>query len=357
MTDSGQRLQHVVLGEDATEFRLVRAACGDHSVHDWLASWLGPEPIDPREYVAELEAIGTGWRASSPSDRAGVATQLETADALMVERESVDEDLLARAGPSLTTVVRMGTSTDNIDLAALARRGIDVRTVPRPTTAAVAEHTMMLLLVLAKDFVGEARALPDDELPAPSAPSVESGGHPRTVFNWKGLPTSVVLRGRRLGVLGAGESARAVMRCARGFGMEVGYWSRTPIPELERKLGVSRLERDELPRWSDAVSIHLAYSPELKHLVDAAFLEALGPDGILINTARGLFVDMEALEAALRDGTIRGAGLDVFPDEPFVPRGLFELPNVALTPHVAAGGRWVLVEDVRAVFAALRGVD
>jgi phosphoglycerate dehydrogenase-like enzyme len=95
------------------------------------------------------------------------------------------------------------------------------------------------------------------------------------------------------------------------------------------------------------------YSPELKHVVDREFLRELGPDGIVVNTARGLLVDVEALEAALRDGTIAGAGLDVFPEEPSVPRGLFGLPNVALTPHVAAGGRWVVAEDVRDVFAAL----
>jgi glyoxylate reductase len=343
----------VVLAEDATEFRLVRAACGEQSAHEWLFSWLDPEGIDPEEYLGRLEEIGAGWRVTAPNDRDELTRSLETADALVVEREPVDEELLERASGSLATVVRLGTNTANIDLAACNRRGIEVRPVARPSTAAVAEHTFMLLLAVAKNFVGEGRALPGDELPPPSAPSSESGGHPRTVFNWKGAPPPLLLDGRRLGVLGAGESARSVMRIARGFQMKVGYWSRTRVPELERDLGVSWLERDELPRWADVVSVHVAYAPELKHLVDSEFLKALGPDGILVNTARGLLVNIAALEEALRDGTIRGAGLDVFPEEPFVPEGLFELDNVALTPHVAAGSRWVLADDVRAIFAAL----
>ena len=341
------------MGEDCTEFRLVRAACGDDTVHEWLTSWLAPERIEPREYIDALEGVGDGWRATAPKDRAGVAAALAEADALLVEREPVGEELLRRASPRLRTVVRFGTSTSNVDLDACARLGIAVRPVARPSSASVAEHAFMLLLVVARRFAGAGRVLPDDEPPPPSAPSSESGGHPRTVFNWKGVQTPLLLAGRRLGVLGAGEAARAMMRRARGFDMEVGYWSRTRDEQLERELGVHWLELAELPRWADAVSVHLAYAPELEHVVGSDFLDALGPEGILVNTARGLLVDVAALESALRDGRLGGAGLDVFPHEPLVPPGLLELPNVALTPHIAAGGRWILALDVRAVFAAL----
>lgn len=326
-------------------------------MYDWLRAWLAPESIDPGAYLADLFDLAAGWRVSAPADREELTAAVASADALMVEREAIDEALLGRAAASLRSIVCLGTITGNIDLQACARRGIEVRTVRRPTTSAVAEHVMMLLLVVARGFVGDGSVRPGDAPPAPAAPQVEAGGHPATVFNWKGAPPPLVLAGRRLGVLGAGETARAVMRLGRCMGLEVAYWSRTQQRGMETELGVSWMNFDALGRWAHVVSVHLAYAPELKHIVDARFLDALGPDGILVNTARGMLVDPDALEAALRNGTIRGAGLDVFPEEPSVPPGLLGLGNVALTPHVAAGSRWVIADDVRALFLALASDD
>jgi len=318
-----------------------------------LKSWLRAESIDLRSYLGDLEDLAGGWRSSAPANRDQLATAVASADALMVEREIIDDDLLRIAPDSLASIVCLGTLTGNVDLEACARRGIDVRTVLRPTTSAVAEHVIMLLLVVARGFLGEGQVRAEDDSPTPSASQVEAGGHPPTMFNWKGAPPPMVLRGRRLGVLGAGETARAVMRLGCGIGMSVGYWSRTRYEELERELGVTSMELDVLAHWADAVTVHLAYAQELDHIVDATFLEALGPGGILVNTGRGRLVDIVALEAALRDKTIRGAGLDVFPEEPSVPSGLVGLPNVALTPHIAAGSRWIIADDVRALFGAL----
>jgi lactate dehydrogenase-like 2-hydroxyacid dehydrogenase len=343
----------LVICEDATEFRVVRAACRDRTVYDWLSAWLAPESIDPGAYLAELVELASGWRASAPAGREELAAAVASADALMVERETIDEELLGVAPEGLRSIVCLGTIAGNVDLDACARRGIEVRTVRRPTTSAVAEHAIMLLLVVARGFVGEGSVRPGDAPPAPAASQVEAGGHPGTAFNWKGAPPPLVLSGRRLGVLGAGETARAVMRLGRCIGMEVAYWSRTQQRGMELELGVSWMGWDALARWADAVSVHLAYAPELKHVVDARFLNALGPEGILVNTARGMLVDPDALQAALRNGTIRGAGLDVFPEEPSVPAGLLGLENVALTPHVAAGSRWVIADDVRELFRAL----
>lgn len=347
--------RHVVFGEDATEFRMARAACGDRTVYEWLESWINPESIELNVMVEVLEEIGRGWRSTAAADRDDLLQAVETADVLVIEREPVDQELLDHASSVLQRVVVLGTITNNIDLDACASRGIDVRTVPRPTTASIAEHVMMFLLVLARGFVGDAQVRAEDPVPPQSASAVESGGHPPTILNWKGARPPIVLRGRRLGVLGAGETARAVMRQARSFGMEVGFWSRSKHPQLEEELGARWIDLEALPGWADAVSIHLAFSPELKYIVDEGFLEKLGPEGIVVNAARGMLLDFDALERALRAGTILGAGLDVFPEEPAVPRGLFGLPNVALTPHVAAGSRWLLVDDVRAIFAAVNG--
>jgi phosphoglycerate dehydrogenase-like enzyme len=345
----------LVIGEDCTEFRLLRAAMGDDSVVDWLGGWLAAEAdLDPGEYLQELRALGGGWTASAPEGREAVLEALTEADALLVEREPVDEELLAHASPRLRVIARFGTTTGNVDLKACERRGIDVRCISRPSTTSVAEHTLMLMLVLARQFAGEGRLKASDPEPRRSTPSSETGGHPPTRFNWKGLAAARLLEGRRLAVLGPGEAGRAVLERASGFGMELGYWGRAAAPEVERDLGARRLELDEVPRWADVVSVHLAYSPELKHVVDAEFLDSLGPDGLLINTARGMLVDFEALVAALRDGRLAAAGLDVFPEEPFTASPeLLAMPNLALTPHFGGGGRRLLIEDVRAVFEAL----
>ena len=341
--------RRLAIAEDCTEFRLLRVALGDRALDDWLRGWLAPEAdLHPDAYARLLREPAGDWTA----DPAG----LEHADALLVERVAVDEDLLAGASERLKLVVRFGTTPGNVDLGACERRDIEVRYVARPSTSAVAEHTMMLLLVLTRRFTGAGRILGGDRVVAPSVRSTEAGGHPPTVFNWKGVPSTRLLDGMRLAVLGPGEAGRAVLARARAFGMELGYWGRNAAPELERDLGARRLGLEEAARWADVVSVHVEYAPELEHVVDGAFLDALGPEGLLINTARGLLVDFEAVVSALRSGRLGGAGFDVFPEEPYVaPPELLALPNLALTPHLAGGGRLVLIEDVRAILQALDG--
>jgi glyoxylate reductase len=352
---AGDGSRHLLIGEDCTEFRLLRLAMGDDSLVEWLSGWLAAEPgIDVDAYLGALRSLSDGWTASAPGEREDVAEAMAAADALLVERERVDEELLERASPRLRTVARFGTTTANVDTEACERRGIAVRRVPRPSTASVADHTLMLLLVLARRFAGGARVEAGGSVPFRSTPSSETGGHPPTAFNWKGVPAARLLEGMRLAVLGPGEAGRAVLKRAGAFGMELGYWGRGPLPELERELGARYLELEEAPRWADVVSVHLAYSPELRHVVDRRFLEALGPEGLLLNTARGLLVDFDALLAVLTEGRLAGAGLDVFPEEPFAPPPeLLALPDVALTPHFGGGGRWMLVGDVRAIFDVL----
>jgi glyoxylate reductase len=354
---AGDGRRHLVIGEDCTEFRLLQIAAGDDSLVDWLDGWLTAEPtIDTGEYLEALRSLGAGWTASAPEDRDGVAAELAEADALLVEREPVDEALLEHASPRLGVVARFGTTTANVDTEACERRRIAVRSVPRPSTASVADHTMMLLLVLARRFAGGARVMPGDAYTRRSTPSSETGGHPPTAFNWKGVPSAWLLEDMRLAILGPGEAGRAVLERARGFGMELGYWGRTRLPELERELDVRYLELEDVAAWADVVSVHLAYSPELKQVVDGPFLDALGPRGFLLNTARGGLVDFDALHGALTEGRLAGAGLDVFPEEPFAPpEELLALPQVAMTPHFGGGGRLMLIGDVRAVFEALDG--
>jgi lactate dehydrogenase-like 2-hydroxyacid dehydrogenase len=140
-----------------------------------------------------------------------------------------------------------------------------------------------------------------------------------------------------LGIIGLGRIGQAVARRARGFGMTILYHSREPKPEAERQLGVRRAQIEELLRDSDFVSLNCALTEETRSLINEDRLAMMKSSAILINTARGAVVDQAALTRALRDGVIRGAGLDVFEAEP-VPLDdpLLQLPNVVLMPHLGS---------------------
>lgn len=353
---------HVVIAEDCNEFRLVRLAAGDGALDGWLERYLAPEGIPAGDYGARLRALAGGETFAAPETRDELAEAVAEADVILTEREPVDADLIA-AAPRLRRIVKFGTDLRNVDRAAAAAAGVEVAAVPRMTTSHVADHVLMLMLALLRRFTQDARLRHGDPLPPQTGPrvAVEAGAHPPTVFNWSGVHGVRALRGRRLAIVGVGETGRAVLQRARGFDMELGYWSRNRDEELERTTGAGYLERDALPGWADVVSLHVPYAPELRHVVDAGFLRRLGPDGVLINCARGLLADFDAVVAALRDGTIAGAGIDVFPEEPYaLSAELAAIPNLLTTPHLAAADRWAIMEDVRLVFAALaapEGVD
>jgi phosphoglycerate dehydrogenase-like enzyme len=347
--------RRVVIAEDCNEFRLLRVAGGERSLEEWLRGYLAPEGIAIVDYHQRLRALGEGWSFDAPADRAELVEAVAEAEVLLTEREPVDAELIA-AAPRLTRIVKFGTDLRNIDREAAAAAGVEVVAVPRMTTSHVADHVMMLALVLMRRFTREGRLRHGDPAPPQPTPgvAVDAGPHPPTVFNWSGAHGLRALRGRRLAVVGVGETGRAVIQRARGFDMEVGYWSRNRDPELEAATGARFLERGALAEWADVVSLHVPYAPALKHFVDGDFLRALGPDGVLVNCARGLLVDFDAVVEAVREGAIAGAALDVFPREPYpLSAELDALPNLVTTPHLAAADRWAILEDVELTFAAL----
>lgn len=323
---------------------MLAIGCGDREHEPWLTTFLSPEKIDVDAYVARLSAAATGWTVVGPD-------ALEEADALVVELTEVDRALLDRA-PRLRKVLHFGSLLDRVDCDACAARNVEVVPIHRRTTANVADHTLLLVLALVRRLEADAR-LHTDDLPGAVASSTEKGGHASTVFNWKGIAGLRALEEMRLATLGGGEIAYAVARRARAFGMEVGYWARHWRPPLE-ELGVRRLSFEQVPIWADVVSVQLTYAPELLHIVDADFLERLGSGAYLVNTSRGLLVDLDALLAALRGGAIAGAALDVFPEEPPTrTEELLSTPNLIATPHVGAGSRWAVLTDVEAIGRAL----
>lgn len=235
---------------------------------------------------------------------------LREADAVIPEHVRVDGAFLDRA-PKLR-MVQTGAGYDNVDLAECARRGILVCNAAGVNAAAVAEHTMAMLLCWYKNLLPLERSLRD-------------GGE---VPDYAGAE----LAGKTVGVVGLGAIGRKVARYCDAFGMRVLGYSRHPV-ELP---GVEPVDLGTLYRESDVVTLHVPLTGETRHLVGKEAFAKMKPGALLINTSRGAVVDEARLIAALREHTIGGACLDVFEEEP-LPAGspLRTLPNVLLTPHTA----------------------
>jgi glyoxylate reductase len=226
-----------------------------------------------------------------------------------VPGDTVDAALLDAAGPQLRVVAQHAVGFDNVDLEAATERGVVVTNTPDVLTAATAEFTLALLLALVR------RVAEGDRL-------VRAGGP------WSWEPTAMLgtgLAGKTLGLVGRGRIGGEVARLAGAFGMWVVHTSRS-----------GGLPLAQLLSEADVVSLHVPLTAETRHLIDAAALERMGPQALLVNTTRGPVVDESALADALEAGTIAGAALDVFEREPEVEPRLLSLPNVVLTPHVAS---------------------
>lgn len=263
--------------------------------------------------LGEIVGVHTHCTREEALARAGQAEILVTGS-IRWDAEMFD------AAPCARLLVLTGTGYDKIDLAEARRRGVTVCNVPDYASDAVAQTALALVLELANRagaFDADVRGGAWD------ATREVCCAHP--VFE---------LAGKTMGIVGMGGIGRAAARMARGFGMDVVFWNRTPRPALEGD-GVRQVDLDELFARSDVVSLHCAATPETRHIVDARALGLMKPTALLVNTARGSLVDEAALVRALESGSIAGAGLDVLEVEPPTPDNpLLRLPNVVLTPHV-----------------------
>lgn len=352
-------MPRILVVEDGAEFRIMRAGSGDETLYPWLEEFLSPEAIGRQQYVAAAHQILSDYSVEQVGEASKEASEyVSDSDVLLVERVRVDSELLTRL-PRVQTVAKFGSQTDNIDREALDEHGIQLVTASRVTSQQVADHTLLLMLALVRslpaslEVAASRRATPSQTTPA----SVEEGGHPATVFNWAGLTGIKALTGMNLGILGLGEIGHQVAERARSFGMNIGYWSRQSKGQSETALSLVRFENmEELASWADVVSIHLAYAPSLNNIVDTRFLDCLGRDGYLINTSRPLLLDLEAVDRATRDQRLAGVALDVLPEEPPSSHPLPGGSRVLVTPHVAGGTRWSLLEDIREVIVSLQQV-
>jgi hydroxypyruvate reductase len=218
--------------------------------------------------------------------------------------------------PSLGAIICYGTGYDGIDLAAAAQRGISVGHSPAANAAAVADLAVTLMLAVTR------RLLPADNY-------VRSG-------NWSSGKPSPLMRpqagnpGRRIGLYGMGEIGRKIASRVAAFETEVAYFSRRKHDVPYRYLP----SLEALAEWCSVLMIAVRAGADTHHAIDANILRKLGSEGYVVNISRGSVIDQTALLAALTDGAIAGAGLDVYEKEPHAPDRLTEFPNVVLTPHV-----------------------
>jgi glyoxylate reductase len=255
----------------------------------------------------------------------------------------VDDELLDAAGPGLRVVANFAVGYDNVDLDACRSRGIAVTNTPDVLTDATAELALALTLAAARRTSDAEAFLRRGE--------------------WRGWDPAahlgLELRGATFGVVGLGRIGSRYAELVRPLAGSLLYTARSAKPEDERRLGAERAELGDLLARADVVSLHAPGGPGTAGMIGADELATMRPHAVLVNTARGSLVDSRALAAALRDGGIGGAGLDVYEHEPDVPRELLEAPNCVLLPHV--GSATTRARDGMArlaaqnVLAALRG--
>ncbi len=309
----------------------------------------GREPVGrPKVVIAEviadsaIDALAASYEVdvAIDADRDELIARLSDAAALVVRSATqVDADMIA-AAPKLEVIGRAGIGVDNIDVDAATDRGILVVNAPEANTISAAEHTMALLLA-------QARRIPEADA------SLRAGRWDRSRLQ------GVELHGKTLGVLGLGRIGAMVAERAAAFGMRIMAHDPYVSDEHAARFGVELTSLDELLAEADFLTIHMPRTAETEGLIDAAAFKKM-KDGVrIVNAARGGIVDEGALAAAVAEGTVAGAAVDVYAVEPTTESPLFELSEVVVTPHLGASTReaqdkaGAAVAD--SVAAALRG--
>lgn len=234
----------------------------------------------------------------------------------------IDAEVIA-AMQGVKIIANFAVGFNNIDVAAAKEKGIVVSNTPGVLTDTVAEFAVSLILSVAKRIPEGDRFM--------RAGKFKSWGPE--------LLLGADMKGKTLGILGAGRiGAGVATRMQKGFGMNVVYYDVQPVPALEAEIPCTYVDSVEaVMKVADVVSVHVPLLPTTEHLINAERLALMKSTAYLINTSRGPVVDEVAITAALKNGVIAGAGLDVFEHEPLLAAGLAELENVVITPHIASG--------------------
>lgn len=245
------------------------------------------------EQIVDLENFGIGIFENEVQDDLEIAAQYEIISVFIYSR--MDKKTLDKL-PNLKMIATRSTGFDHIDMDECKRRGIVVETVPVYGSRTVAEYTVGLMLAVAKNIVEGDEALQDDE------------------FSPEGL-TGIDLYKKTLGIIGLGKIGANVARIARAMGMKIVAVDNSPDLKVVKRYKIEMLELEELLKRSDVVSLHIPAIKETYHLINRDTIKLMKPGSILINTSRGAVVESAAVVWALREGILRGAGLDVVEEE------------------------------------------
>ncbi|WP_186438500.1 phosphoglycerate dehydrogenase [Cohnella terricola] len=278
--------------------------------------------ITPRSYGVYSPDIWKDWKDAGfeviaepgPLPEERLAELLAEADALLVGTDVVSRHVLERS-PTLKVIAKYGVGVDNIAVDYAKERGISVFNTPGVNTEAVADYAFGLILSLARNIPGSHADLMDGK--------------------WK-KAVGREIWSKTIGILGLGSIGKALARRAKGFNMQVLAYDLYPDHKFANEHGVMFADFETVIRSSDVISVHLALTPDTRHLIGAKELEWMKEETLLINTARGGIVDEDALFEALSRNRIAGAALDVFQVEPPIASPLRKLNNVILTPHNAS---------------------
>jgi len=272
--------------------------------------------IIKRHFYAEV------WPEYAPPPKKVIIEKVRNVDALAsLLSDKIDAEVFDSA-PKLKIVAQIAVGFDNIDLQEATKRGIYVTNTPEVLTDTTADFAWALLMAVARRVV-------------------EADKYVRT-GQWKVGWHPSMLQGRdvhdaTIGIVGAGRIGYGVAKRATGFNMKILFYDVVPRPEMEKELGAKRVDLDTLLKESDFVSIHVPLLKETYHMINAEKLKLMKKTAYLINNSRGPVVDEKALYEALKDGTIAGAGLDVFEHEPApVDNPLLKLDNVVVAPHISS---------------------
>jgi glyoxylate reductase len=285
----------------------------------FVARRIPDEGLDPVLAACDADV----WADDLPPPRDELLRRIAGCDGVLtLLTERVDDAFLDAAGPELKVVANYAVGFDNIDVAACARRGVAVGNTPGVLTETTADLAFALLMAAARRLPEGSRYVRDG--------------------NWKTWGPLLLLgpdvHGATLGIVGFGRIGQAVARRAHGFGMRILYHDVQDVPDaVAASLGATYLPLEKLLAESDFVSLHVNLSPVTRHLINAESLAWMKPTAVLVNTSRGPVVDQAAVAAALQDGTIWAAALDVTDPEPIpVDDPLVGLDNCLIVPHIAS---------------------
>ncbi|GAB2549696.1 2-hydroxyacid dehydrogenase [Rhodanobacter koreensis] len=295
----------------------------------WVSRPLFPEIVTKLDQHFEVVAESTDQKRTTEQLKKILAG---FDGALLGLNDRVDAAVL-EDNNRLKAIANLGVGYNNLDIPAITRASIIASNTPEVLNESVADYAWALLLAAARRMGAAERWLRAGQW------------HGMRFDDWLGVD----VHGKTLGILGMGRIGQAIARRAQGFGMPVLYHNRHRLPEpLEQSCGARYVDKSTLLHESDHLVLVLPFTPENRHAIGAAELALMKRRAVLVNIARGGIVDDAALAAALREGRLGAAGLDVFEGEPAVHADLLALENVVLSPHIASA-----TEDTRRAMATL----